>query len=99
MSPPKMRDGLSLVPGEATGEILWTDTPISFYGGVDPTTGQIIDRHHPLCGRNMNGCVLAIPGGRGSCAGSGGMLELLHAGHAPVGLVFSQPELLVTLGV
>ncbi|CAG8362923.1 unnamed protein product [Penicillium salamii] len=99
MSPYKMRDSLSLVPGEATGDILWTDTPISFYGGVDPTTGQIIDLHHPLCGSSIKGRILAIPGGRGSCAGSGGMLELLHAGHSPAGLVFSQPELLVTLGV
>jgi predicted aconitase with swiveling domain len=49
----KTQHGRSLVPGTATGNILWTDTPISFYGGVNPATGIIIDRHHQIHGQSL----------------------------------------------
>lgn len=91
-------EGISLISGSAVGNILWTDTAISFYGGVDTVTGEVIDRHHPLFGQNLKGRIFVIPGGRGSCTGSGGILEMIHAGCAPVALIFSHPEVLVTLG-
>jgi predicted aconitase with swiveling domain len=70
----KTQHGRSLVPGTATGNILWTDTPISFYGGVNPATGIIIDRHHQIDGQSLKRRILALPAGRGSCAGSAGIL-------------------------
>lgn len=60
--------GRTLVAGEASGELLYTDTPISFMGGVDPLSGVVIDAHHPLRGRSIARRILAIPSGRGSCA-------------------------------
>lgn len=37
----------TLVPGAAAGAPLLLDEPLSFWGGLDPTAGTIIDRQHP----------------------------------------------------
>ncbi|MCB1754718.1 MAG: DUF521 domain-containing protein [Gammaproteobacteria bacterium] len=91
--------GRSLVEGRGEGRLLLAHTGLSFWGGVDPRNGDIIDHHHPLYGQNLAGRVLAIPGGRGSCSGSGVLLELILNGHAPAALVFSSVEEILTLGV
>ena len=88
-----------LVPGTASGSLLVADTGLSFWGGVDPLSGDVIDQHHPLFGHNINGCVLAIPSGRGSCSGSGALLELILNGCAPAALIFTEAEDILTLGV
>ena len=59
-----------LIGGVAEGELLYSDTGLSFWGGVDPVTGVVIDHTHPLKGQCVSGKVLAIPNGRGSCTGS-----------------------------
>ena len=59
-----------LIKGNGKGELLFADIGISFWGGVDPVTGVIIDHTHPLKGESIAGKVLAIPNGRGSCTGS-----------------------------
>uniref|UniRef100_A0A060T6D3 ARAD1C13266p n=1 Tax=Blastobotrys adeninivorans TaxID=409370 RepID=A0A060T6D3_BLAAD len=87
------------VGGEAYGSLLSSATELSFWGGVNPQTGEIIDRHHPLSGSCLQDTVLAIPGGRGSCSGSGVMLELLLNGKAPKALLFERREDILTLGV
>jgi len=38
----------TVIDGEAVGELLVCATGLSFWGGVDPTDGRIIDQHHPL---------------------------------------------------
>ncbi|MBP2295513.1 cis-3-hydroxy-L-proline dehydratase [Azospirillum rugosum] len=88
-----------LVGGHALGPVIHSDTPLSFWGGVDSFTGTVIDRHHPLSGRSLAGAVLAIPSGRGSCSGSGVMLELILNGHGPAALVLERPDDILTLGV
>lgn len=90
--------GRSLVPGFAHGQLLLTQTPLSFWGGVDPKTGVVIDEHHPLKGECLAGRVLALPASRGSCSGSGVMLELMLNGMAPAGLVCCEAEEILTLG-
>jgi predicted aconitase/predicted aconitase with swiveling domain len=72
---------------------------LSFWGGVDPYSGEIIDRHHPLSGEYLAGHVLAIPSGRGSCTGSSVLMELISNGHAPAALVLAEPDEILTLGV
>ncbi|QLC73890.1 DUF521 domain-containing protein [Pseudomonas sp. LPB0260] len=89
----------SLVAGNAQGELLYADVGLSFWGGVDPSSGEVIDRHHPLSGRVIAGRVLAIPSGRGSCTGSSVLLELILNGHGPAALVVAQPEEILSLGV
>lgn len=91
--------GRSLVAGQAQGELLFADVGLSFWGGVDPVSGEIIDRHHPLSGQHLAGRVLAIPSGRGSCTGSSVMMELISNGHAPAALVLAEPDEILTLGV
>ena len=56
--------------GYAKGEALVSNNPISFLGGVDPYTGQVIDSKHELNGKNIKDKILIIPGGKGSTVGS-----------------------------
>lgn len=91
--------GKSFISGIATAELLYSPVGLSFWGGVDPLTGQIVDHHHPLTGQSMAGRILAIPCGRGSCSGSTVMLELLLNDCAPAALIFEQPEQILTLGI
>lgn len=93
-----MTDARFILPGQAEGAILATTEPLSFWGGVDPATGQVIDVHHPLSGQSMAGRILVMPGTRGSCTGSGVLLDMALNGHAPAALVFCEPEDVVTLG-
>lgn len=88
-----------LIAGSAVGPILYSDVGISFWGGIDPLTGYIIDTHHPLFGQCVRDKILMIPSGRGSCTGSCVMLELIMNGCAPAGLIFSQNEDILPLGV
>ena len=93
-----IRHGRTLVAGDAQGELLSAMVGLSFWGGVDPQTGVVIDQHHPLCGESLAGRVLAIPSGRGSCSGSGVLLELILNGHAPAAIVICEREEILTLG-
>lgn len=99
LSTPDTIQGRCLSKGHASGDLLYSNTPLSFWGGVDPATGIVIDQHHPLAGKCLSGKILAVPSGRGSCSGSGVLLELLLNGHAPAGFVFEREELILTLGV
>lgn len=96
---PLIVNGRSLIGGNAQGELLFAETGLSFWGGVDPVTSEVIDRHHPLSGRHLAGRVLAIPSGRGSCTGSSVMMELISAGQAPAALIVAEVEEILTLGV
>jgi predicted aconitase with swiveling domain len=63
--------------------ILYSMVPLSFWGGVDPLSGTVIDRTHPWYGRNIARAAVALPSGRGSCTASQVMLELILNGFAP----------------
>ena len=90
--------GISVLPGRASGPVLAASEGLSFWGGVDPATGRVIDAHHPWHGENLAGRVVMMPTSRGSCTGSGVLLELILSGHAPAALVFSGAEDILTLG-
>lgn len=47
----------TLVAGSASGELLYAPTGLSFWGGVDPRSAEVIDRHHPLSGRDRKSVV------------------------------------------
>ncbi len=91
-------EGRPLVGGSGAGPLLVGDVGLSFWGGVDPQSGLVIDTHHPLAGQCVTGRVLAIPQGRGSCTGSAVLLELILAGRAPAAIIVSEPEEILTLG-
>jgi predicted aconitase/predicted aconitase with swiveling domain len=88
----------SVVAGTAEGAILFTEEGLSFWGGVDPVSGFVIDVHHPLHGVSLGGSILMMPSSRGSCSGSGVLLDLALNGLAPAALIFSTAEDVLTLG-
>lgn len=87
-----------LVEGNADGQIVSCQEGLSFWGGVDPDTGEIIDAHHPNHGASLTGRIVLMPTSRGSCSGSGVLLQLTRNGQAPAALVFREEENILTLG-
>ncbi|ENN88405.1 hypothetical protein RHSP_75692 [Rhizobium freirei PRF 81] len=90
--------GIAVVSGTAAGAVVVMKEPLSFWGGVDPRTGAVIDVHHSSHGTAIGGAVLLMPGSRGSCSGSGVLLDLALSGKGPAALVFPGPEDTLTLG-
>lgn len=88
-----------LLPGSGEGEVLALTHPISFWGGVDPRTGDIIDARHPQRGECVAGRVLALPGTIGSSSASAVLLELVHAGKAPAAILMTEPDAILLLGL
>lgn len=76
-----------VVPGAAHGRVLFSTEPLSFWGGYDYHTGEIIDRRHPLSGEIAAGCVLCVPAARGSSTTTAVLLEAVKAGTAPAAIV------------
>ena len=79
--------GQPLVPGAAQGAALVSHEPLSFWGGYDQTTGEIIDRRHPLSGAMAAGSILAVPSTRGSSTTTAVLLEAIRLGTAPAALL------------
>lgn len=92
--------GETLVAGETgSGAALVLSAPISFWGGVNPSTGTITDVRHPEHGANIAGRVLFLPGTIGSSSASAVLLELVYAARAPAALVLHQPDAILLLGL
>jgi predicted aconitase with swiveling domain len=87
-----------IVAGQASGIAVTSDEPISFWGGLNPDTGEIIDRRHPLSGTNVAARVLVLPHGRGSCSASGVFLEAIRNGTAPAAVIVSRVDPIIGLG-
>jgi predicted aconitase with swiveling domain len=87
-----------LVEGTGSGEVLILDEPVSFWGGVDPTTGLIVDVHHPQHGQCISGRVMVMPHGRGSSGASSVLSEAIRLGTAPAGIVLDTADPLVAFG-
>ncbi len=79
--------GTPLVAGAASGQALVTHEALSFWGGYDQLTGEIIDRRHPLSGQNARGRVLVIPASRGSSTTTAVLLESVRNGTQPAAIV------------
>ena len=88
----------TLVPGEATGEILSLVEPLSFWGGIDPASGRVIDVHHPQRGVEVAGKVLVMQSGRGSSSSSTVLAEAIRLGTGPVAIVLAEPDPILALG-
>lgn len=90
--------GRTISRGRAAGPALVSKDPISFLGGVDPKTGEVIERGHALFGKNIRGTVLVFPGGRGSTVGSYVLYQLKKNGVAPAAIVNADSEPIVAVG-
>ena len=85
-------EGRPIVAGEAEGEALVTGEPLSFWGGFDFKTGEIIDRHHPLVGVCAPARILAVPFSKGSSTTTAVLLEAVRAGTAPAAILTTGPD-------
>jgi len=95
---PLMLRGRALVAGSASGVALVGRQPLSFWGGLDAATGEVIDRRHDLSGQIVAGRVLAIPYSRGSSTTSTVLLEAIRAGTAPSAIVAAASDPMLALG-
>ncbi|UCB58371.1 MAG: DUF126 domain-containing protein [Thermoplasmatales archaeon] len=91
--------GRTISPGIAESEAIVTTEPIGFYGGIDPKTGIVIEKGHPLKGQKISGKILVFPFGKGSTVGSYVIYGLKKNGVAPVGIINKETETIVATGV
>jgi uncharacterized protein len=90
--------GRIIYKGKAEGEALVTSMPISFYGGVDPNTGVVIEKGHELQGISVKGKILVFPQGKGSTVGSYTLYRLKKNGAAPAGMINKECETIIAVG-
>ncbi|TFG10777.1 DUF126 domain-containing protein [Candidatus Thorarchaeota archaeon] len=91
-------EGRRIFRGKTTGEVLFSSEDISFYGGCDPETGEIVEKSHPLEGKSVSGKVLVFPTGKGSTVGSYVLYALSKAGMAPLAIVNEATDPVVAVG-
>jgi len=90
--------GRVISKGVTEGEALTTTQPISFYGGVDPNTSEIIEKGHELQGKKVKGKILVFPQGKGSTVGSYTLYRMKKNGTAPAGIINKECETVVAVG-
>lgn len=91
-------DATPLVPGSAEGPSLVLDQPLSWWGGIDPRDGTVIDPHHPQHGQPTAGRVLILPCGRGSSGGSAVLAESMRLMTSPAALVLGEVDPILVVG-
>jgi len=90
--------GRTIYQGIAEGKALVTTQGISFFGGVDPDTGIVVERGHQLEGQSITGKVLIFPTGKGSTVGSYTLYRLKHNGLAPAAIINTECETITAVG-
>ena len=90
--------GRTIYKGQASGEALVTGMGISFFGGVDPVSGVVVERGHELEGQSIGGKVLVFPTGKGSTVGSYTLYRLKMAGKAPAAIINAECETITAVG-
>ena len=90
--------GRGISTGKASGPLLVSPQPISFLSGVDPDSGIIVEKGHPLQGQSVAGTVLVFPYGKGSTVGSYVLYALSRNGHAPSAIVNAEAEAIIATG-
>jgi predicted aconitase with swiveling domain len=90
--------GRVLADGAADGVALVLGEPLSFWGGVDPATGAIVDVRHPQVGASVTGRVLVMRAVRGSSSSSSVLAEAVRAGCAPAAILLGEPDLILAVG-
>lgn len=88
----------AISPGKGTGPLLVSPAPITFLSGVDPDTGVLVEKGHPLEGCSITGTVLAFDFGKGSTVGSYVIYALHRNGKAPAALINATADPIVAIG-
>ncbi len=84
--------------GVAEGELLVSQKPVSFYGGVDPDTGVVTDGESDIKGQSIAGKILVFPTGKGSTVGSYTLYRLKKNGKAPAAIINGECETICAVG-
>ncbi|NYT18507.1 MAG: DUF126 domain-containing protein [Methanobacteriales archaeon] len=84
--------------GKVEGRVIVTKEPLSFLGGVDPTTGRVIDQDHELFQQDLKSKILVIPSGKGSTVGSYVIYQMAKNQTAPRGIVALEAEPIIATG-
>ncbi len=90
--------GRKIYQGRAEGEALVSAMSISFFGGVDPETGIVVEKGHPLAGQSISGKILVFPTGKGSTVGSYTLYRLKKGGLAPLAIINAECETITAVG-
>jgi predicted aconitase with swiveling domain len=90
--------GRTIYKGVAKGEAIVTKDAISFYGGVDPDTGKIVEIGHELEGKTVKGKILVFPTGKGSTVGSYTMYRMKKNNTSPAAIINKQIDTIIAVG-
>ena len=93
-----LMEARTLVEGSGTGSALVLEEPLSFWGGLDPATGEIVEASHPQRGQTVTGCILVLPSGRGSSSSATVLAESIRLGTGPAGIVLGEPDEIIAIG-
>ena len=88
----------NIAKGKAQGELIVSSEPISFLGGVDLETGEVIDPNHELKGEIIKDKILFIPGGKGSTVGSYVIFQMKKNNTAPKAIICIKAEPIIVTG-
>ena len=98
MNKSKIFVGRKISAGVVQGEALVTKQGISFFGGVDPSSGIVTEKGHELEGKSISGKILVFPQGKGSTVGSYALYRMKKQGTAPLAMVNAECETIVAVG-
>jgi predicted aconitase with swiveling domain len=90
--------GRKICGGKVAGEALVTTQGISFFGGVDPESGVVVEKGHALEGQSISGKILVFPTGKGSTVGSYTLYRLKKVNKAPAAIVNRECETITAVG-
>jgi len=94
----RLMEATRLVEGSASGDALVLDEPLSFWGGLDPLTGEIVEVNHPQRGQRVTGRILVMLSGRGSSSSATVLAEAIRLGTGPAGIVLGEPDQIIAIG-
>lgn len=90
--------GHKVAKGRSEGRALVTRELISFYQGINPETGIVIEKNHELEGKRVTGMILVFPMEKGSTAGAFHLYEMVYCGTAPKGIINLRADPIIALG-
>ena len=72
--------------------------PISFFGGVDPDRGVVVEKGHELEGRSVSKTVLVFPCGKGSTVGSHVLYRMAKNSTSPAAMILESCDSVIAVG-
>ncbi len=91
-------NGRKIYKGKTKGKTIVTKDGISFYGGIDPDTGIVVEVGHELEGQSVSGKILVFPTGKGSTVGSYTMYRMKKNNTAPLAIINEKIDTIIAVG-